>query len=74
MADVIAGTLLVGRNEAHEVIVNHPDLKPDAQGVGHIVFSIGQARHFANLLLRHAAYAEAELRGKRSPAEDVTGG
>ncbi len=37
---------------------DHPDLKPDADGVGHIVFSADQARSFANLLLKRAAESE----------------
>jgi hypothetical protein len=54
------GTLEVGTNGSGEVVVNHPDLKPDADGVGHIVFSPKQAQHFAFLLLKnvHEAYQE----------------
>jgi hypothetical protein len=37
-----------------EIVINHPDLQPDAHGVGHIVFSPAQARHLARLLLRKA--------------------
>lgn len=40
--------------DSREVVINHPDLKPDANGVGHIVFSPAQARHLAKLLLRKA--------------------
>jgi hypothetical protein len=53
-ADKVEGFLEVGTNEQGEVVVNHPDLKPDANGVGHIVFSKNQARNLANLLLKHA--------------------
>ncbi len=60
MPDKVAGYLEVGRNESHEIVVNHPDLQPDANGVGHIVFSINQARNFARLLITHVAYAERE--------------
>lgn len=60
MADKIEGYLEVGRNDRGEVVVNHPDLKPDANIVGHIVFSPNQAREFAKLLLKHAAEAERE--------------
>lgn len=57
MSDKIGGVLEVGiLNE--EVIVNHPDLKPDENGVGHIVFSPAQARNLAYLLLKKAAEAE----------------
>jgi hypothetical protein len=34
-----------------EVVVNHPDLQPDENGVGHIVFSSQEARDFARSLL-----------------------
>jgi hypothetical protein len=52
--DHVEGFLEVGRNDQGEVVVNHPDLKPGANGVGHIVFSAAQARSFAALLLKHA--------------------
>ncbi len=49
-------TLEVGITEdLREVVVNHPDLRPDASGVGHIVFSPEQARAFAHTLLAKAA-------------------
>jgi hypothetical protein len=41
-------------SDEREVVINHPDLQPDANGVGHIVFSAAQARHLAKLLLRKA--------------------
>ena len=53
-----AGFLEVGCNDNGEVVVNHPDLEPDENGVGHIVFSPAEARAFANLLLRHADTAQ----------------
>ncbi len=50
-----AGYLQVGLSpDCREVIVNHPDLQPDANGVGHLVFSPDQARTFAHLLLAKA--------------------
>ncbi len=59
--DKVEGFLEVGRtDDTHEVVINHPDLKPDANGVGHIVFSPRQARRLANLLIKHAEYADAE--------------
>jgi hypothetical protein len=61
-ADVNAGSLEVGRNDRYEVVVNHPALKPDENGVGHIVFSPRQARRFARLLLKHASEAVIEYR------------
>jgi len=54
------GFLEVGTNGRGEVVVNHPDLMPDEHGVGHIVFSVQQARDFANLLLAKAADAAVE--------------
>lgn len=35
-------------------MINHPDLEPDENGVGHIVFSPAQARHLAMILLAKA--------------------
>lgn len=65
-ADVNAGVLEVGRDDHFQVIVNHPDLKPDENGVGHIVFSPRQARQFARLLLNHADLALKEYRSTTS--------
>lgn len=64
MADKIEGFLDVGHNEQDEIIVNHPDLKPDENGVGHIVFSTNQARIFARLLIKHADEIERNAWGK----------
>lgn len=67
-ANVLAGGFLeVGTTETGEVVVNHPDLKPDKHGVGHIVFSPEQARHFAKLLLTKAADADTFLNTRRTP-------
>lgn len=63
--DKISGFLEVGHNEQGEVVINHPDLKPDENGVGHIVFSPGQARNLARLLLERASEAEADERKRR---------
>ncbi len=65
MADRVEGFLEVGTNDAGEIVVNHPDLKPDENGVGHIVFSINQARNLAYSLIRKADEAEKELREKQ---------
>lgn len=62
MADIIAGTLEVGTNGKGEVVINHPDLKPDADGVGHIVFSPKQAIHLALSLIERAREANKESR------------
>ncbi len=54
------GILEVGTNGAGEVVINHPDLEPDENGVGHIVFSVEEARNLGNLLLSKSADAAAE--------------
>src|ERR1700722_19470558 len=59
--DKITGYIEVGRNDAGEIVVNHPDLKPDENGIGHIVFSPAQARNLAHLLLKHADDAQRQL-------------
>lgn len=59
--DKIGGYLEVGHKDG-EVIINHPDLKPDENGVGHIVFSPNQARNLARLLEEHAACAERDAK------------
>jgi len=49
------GYLEVGLTEDEtEVVINHPDLEPDAKGCGHIVLSSEQARALAHLLLKKA--------------------
>lgn len=54
----MAGFLEVGVDpKTHEVVINHPDLKPDADGVGHIVFSPREAMNLAYLLNKHAMTA-----------------
>jgi hypothetical protein len=61
MSDGAKGFLLVGISEdGKEVVVNHPDLQPDANGVGHIVFSPRQARNLAHLLLSKADEIDKE--------------
>lgn len=59
--DKISGVLEVGTNGKGEFVINHPDLKPDADGVGHIVFSPDQARHLALILLKKGDEAAEEL-------------
>lgn len=59
--DKVAGVLEVTRtDDTQKVVIIHPDLKPDASGVGRLVFSPRHARYLANLLIEHAAAAEAE--------------
>jgi hypothetical protein len=71
MSDKVEGFLEVGCNDKCEVVVNHPDLMPDADGIGHIVFSPNQARHLAELLLRNAAQAETQAMRKAAEAIPV---
>jgi hypothetical protein len=47
------GYLEVGAADG-EVVINHPDLQPDENGVGHITFSPAQARALARLLEKNA--------------------
>lgn len=61
-ADKVTGFLEVGTNGSGEVVINHLDLKPDSNGVGHIAFSPRQARNLARLLLKHADEAQHECR------------
>lgn len=59
--DKVGDALEVTRtDDTQEVVIIHPDLKPDASGVGRLVFSPRHARYLANLLVEHAAAAEAE--------------
>lgn len=56
----MSGFLEVGLSaDGKEVVVNHPDLKPDEHGVGHIVFSPSEARNLAMLLLEKADETDA---------------
>lgn len=59
------GFLEVGTTGDGEVVINHPDLKPDENGVGHIVFSVDEAYRLAHTLQRKAADARTELDAKR---------
>jgi hypothetical protein len=54
------GFLEVGTDGEGNVVVNHPDIDPDEEGVGHIVFSPAQARAFALSVLKNAAKAAIE--------------
>ena len=53
VVDKITGFLEVGI-DGNEIVINHPDLLTDENGVGHIVFSPNQARNLAWLLLEKA--------------------
>lgn len=59
--DIVSGHLMVGTNGRGEVVINHGDLQPDENGIGHIVFSPRQARSLAQLLHRKASEAEKEV-------------
>lgn len=56
------GVLLIGLNDANEVVVNLPALAvpPAPDGSQHVVFSADQARGLAKSLLFQAAKADAE--------------
>src|SRR5688572_1882837 len=68
MRNEVGGFLEVGANEDGEVVINHPDLNADANGVGHIVFSPSQARHLARLLTENADQIDRESRAKADAA------
>lgn len=76
MSDKIEGYLEVGLNENDEIVVNHPDLQPDKNGVGHIIFSVNQAQHLSHLLAAKAGEAAnnkrtKEIEAKRKAAEAI---
>lgn len=56
--EIPGGFLEVGCTEAKEIVINHPDLKPDEKGVGHIVFSLDQARAFVKTIKKQIEIAE----------------
>lgn len=60
MSEVAAGTLWIDTTGNGEVVINHPDLKPDENGVGHIVFSPEQERQLGELMLAKAEAAHWE--------------
>jgi hypothetical protein len=60
MGEIQRNTLEVGTTGKGEVVINHPDLEPDENGIGHIIFSVEQARSLANLLMSKSADAAAE--------------
>jgi len=56
------GQLLIGTNGRGEVVIEHPDIDADKDGVGHIIFSTKEARALARTLLKKTDEAEQELR------------
>lgn len=62
--DRVAGFLEIDRrDDTHEIVISHPALKPDPDGLVHIHLPPRHARHLANLLTENATYAEAETVG-----------
>lgn len=62
--DKIEGFLEVGLNDRDEIVFIHPDLKPDANGVGHIIFSVDQAMRLSHILAVKASEAANNIRQK----------
>src|ERR1700722_16951927 len=61
--------LEVGVNpDTHEVVINNPNLHPDKNGVGHIIFSVSQALDLAMILMKKAA--EAQTHKGLDPSDD----
>lgn len=56
------GVLEVGTTDQNEIVINHPDLQPDENGVGHIVFSAAQARDLIAALQCNLAVIEPTAR------------
>lgn len=62
--DRVAGFLDIDRRrDTHEIVISHRAVKPDANGLVHIMLLPRYARHLANLLIENATYAEAEAAG-----------
>ena len=55
------GVLFVGTTGAGEVVINHPDIDPDKDGNGYIVFSTEQALDLACTLIGKVREARREL-------------
>lgn len=59
--DRVAGFWEVARvDDGFSVAIQHPEVKPDEEGMCHIELSPRQARHLASLLMMHAEEAEAQ--------------
>lgn len=59
MTDKVSGQLEIGINDANEIVIVHPDILTDEKGVGHIVFSVGQAESLVTILQKKIAEARA---------------
>jgi hypothetical protein len=46
------GVLEVGTDGKGNVVINHPDIQPDENGAGYIVFTPKEARALANVLVK----------------------
>jgi hypothetical protein len=72
--DIVAGYLEVDRaDDTHEIVISHPVLVPDLNGVGHIKLQPRHARHLAYVLLENATYVEAEIMGSHTGKINLTG-
>jgi ribosomal protein S27AE len=59
-----SGELLVGITEdGQNIVINHPDLQPDAEGCGHIVFSPMEAVNLAVILMKKSQVARGLVCG-----------
>jgi hypothetical protein len=60
IVDRVAGFWEVDRvGDGCSVAIQHPEVKPDEEGMCHIELSPRQARHLASLLMMYAEEAEA---------------
>lgn len=63
--DRVAGFLEIDRTgDTYEIVITHPQTKPDANGLVRVFLQPRHARYLANLLIEHATYAEAEAVGR----------
>ena len=56
-----SGILEVGTNGKGIVVLNHPKIDVDKDGVGHIIFSPNEAMHLATVLAQKAIDAVYEV-------------
>lgn len=70
----MSGVLEVGLMPGgKEIVVNHPDLEPDENGCGHIIFSPMQALMLAMLLIKKVTESNYEhFRGYEGHVDDIT--
>lgn len=59
----VGGELIVGLTaEGDEVVILHPKLQADKDGVGHLVFSADQAENLARILMKKVR----DVRGRKA--------